>query len=372
MNSEFDTDGLRRRAELAGACEACRLPGHRPPLSDAAAVALAAGRVDLVTRQILAARRQSGKQIPSVGGFGALRILVDERDRWLSKDTMNKPGSALVYRVRAGELAKRIGHLRSAVVMSQHHYANGVRAVRRERRDGMHLDLEQRDSVFDALMRTPAPVQHGTLMRGGLAVVDAVTARLSEVAERTPLSSRIGRANDVIEQYVDQKDDRFADRYDTLLFAAGTSFDRVERSPAWRSEYFEVQRNQLDLADELTQISVDVQSLRQVSKELDAIANTVFDDVTRTQVRTRRTALDAVWTQLVDRVAALSRVAELVTQAEGRLETMNVMARAQSLDTRIDDLVARAGFRELSTDNTHHVGDQVNGVDEMLAIYGGR
>ena len=36
------------------------------------------------------------------------------------------------------------------------------------------------------------------------------------------------------------------------------------------------------------------------------------------------------------------------------------MARAHSLDDRIDDLVGRSGSREMSAENTHFVGDQVH------------
>ncbi|MEO7078544.1 MAG: hypothetical protein ABIY38_06585, partial [Rhodococcus sp. (in: high G+C Gram-positive bacteria)] len=150
-----------------------------------------------------------------------------------------------------------------------------------------------------------------------------------------------------------------ADRYETLLFIAGTSYDRVNFSPAWRSEHFLVQRTQLDLAEELTQVAVDTNSLHDISTELEDIAGAMLDDATRVQVATRRAVLESVWTQLIDRVAALVRVADLVTRSEGDHSAMDVVQKAHSLDNRIDALVSRAGNRELSADNTHFVGDQI-------------
>ncbi|NKS78228.1 hypothetical protein GS539_21225, partial [Rhodococcus hoagii] len=44
-------------------------------------------------------------------------------------------------------------------------------------------------------------------------------------------------------------------------------------------------------------------------------------------------------------------------------------ALGHSLDTRIDELIARSGDRELSADNTHHVGDQFGGVEELMGTY---
>lgn len=342
-------------------CERARLDGRRPLLSDAAAIAIAAGRLDEPTRIVLASRRRAGKTLPSVGGFSTIRVLDDERRRWLAKDTKNKPGSAVVYRLRAAELTKRLDHLRTSMVMSTRHYANGVRAVRRDRRDGLHLDLDQRDALFDALIHTPVPKQEsGTVVeRTGLSFLDSAAGRVAEVAKNTRFQEIGDRAATVMADFADRQDDTFSDRYETMLFLAGASFDQVHGSAAWRSEHFFVQRTQLDIVDELTQIAVDVNALRDIDDELDGIAAMMFDDATRAQVASRRAALDTVWSQLIDRVAALVRVADLVTHAEGELTTMDVMQKAHSLDSRIDALIARAGHRELSADNTHFVGDQL-------------
>ncbi|MGA9872151.1 MAG: hypothetical protein WBQ44_13545 [Rhodococcus sp. (in: high G+C Gram-positive bacteria)] len=358
---QIGSDRERVEERVRRWCDDARLEGRHPLLSDGAALAIAAGLVDESTRAVLAARRRGGKTLPSLGGFSTLRVLSDERQRWLNKDTKNKPGSAVVYRLRAAELGKRLDHLRTTFVLSTKHYANGVRAVRRERRDGLHLDVDQRDALFDALVATPVPKQHvGTFVeRTGRGLLDSAAERVADAAKKTRFGELGDRAASVMAEFADRKDDAFSNRYETMLFVAGTNYDRIHRSPAWRSEHFLVQRTQLDLADELTQVAVDVKTLREIDDELDGIAAMMFDDATAAQVASRRAALDVVWSQIVDRVAAIVRVADLVTHSEGELATMDIMARAHSLDDRIDDLVARAGHRELSADNTHFVGDQL-------------
>ncbi|QCB51856.1 hypothetical protein E5720_17225 [Rhodococcus sp. PAMC28707] len=360
-HTEIGTSRERVEEQVRNWCERARVDGRWPMLSDASSVAIAAGRLDAPTREVLAARRRAGKSVPSIGGFATARTLAEERSRWLAKDTKNKPGSALVYRVRATELTKRLDHLRTIVVMSTDCYAHGVRAVRRERRDGIHLDLDQRDALFDGLLHTPVPRQHigGLAARTGLSVLDVAADRVAEVSKNTRFETVGDRASAMMAQVADQKDDVFADRYETLLFIAGTSYDRVNSSRAWKSEQFLIQRTQLDLAEELTQVAVDTNSLQEISTELDDIARVMLDDATRVQVATRRAALESVWSQLIDRVAALVRVADLVTRAAGDHSAMDVVQKARSLDNRIDALVSRAGNRELSADNTHFVGDQI-------------
>lgn len=351
-------------------CERARLDGRHPPLSDAAALLVAAGRVDGTTRQILADRRRAGRTLPSIGGFGDLRLLADEHARVVAKAATLRPGPLqLAYRYRAAELGRRLGALRSTMTLSSAHYAAGVRAIRRDRRDGVHLDPEQRDVLFDALTRTPTPLPvHGRpLHELRNAVLEGAAVRVSKASEHTRAHDMGRRAAQALERAAVPDDDRFVDRYDTLLFLAGTLYDRIEGSETWHSEHFAIQRAQLDLAEELTQISVDTVALHGIIGELDdALAST---PEAREHVASRRNALEPVWDQLVDRVSALARIGDLLTQAEIQLRAMMSMRWTTSLDSRIDELIARSGSRELSAENTHHVGDQLGEVEELLSTF---
>ncbi|BCN48250.1 hypothetical protein GS491_20695 [Rhodococcus hoagii] len=369
-----ESSAAERRARIEEhvrySCERARLDGRHPQLSDAAAVLIAAARVDAPTREILGARRRAGRTIPSIGGFGGLRLLSDEYAGVAAKAASLQPGPVqLAYRYRAAELGKRIAALRSAVTMSAAHYGGGVRAIRRERRDGVHLDPAQRDALFAALQRTPAPlpVHRRKLHELRNAVLESTAERVTRVSALTRAEDVGRRAAEALERAVEPDDDRFVDRYDTLLFLAGTLYDRIEGAPVWHSEHFAIQRAQLDLGEELTQIAVDTVALHGIVGELDDAVQSSPE--AREHVQSRRDALTPVWDQLVVRVAALARIGDLLDQVESHLRATESMRWATSLDTRIDELIARSGDRELSADNTHHVGDQFGGVEELMGTY---
>ncbi|MCA1004090.1 hypothetical protein LCL87_00025 [Rhodococcus hoagii] len=369
-----ESSAAERRARIDEhvrySCERARLDGHHPQLSDAAAVLIAAARVDAPTREILGARRRAGRTIPSIGGFGGLRLVSDEYARVAAKAAALRPGPVqLAYRYRAAELGKRLAGLRSAVTMSAAHYGGGVRAIRRERRDGLHLDPAQRDALFAALQRTPAPlpVHRRQLHELRNAMLESTAERVARMSAHTRAEDVGRRASEALERAVEPDDDRFADRYDTLLFLAGTLYDRIEGAHVWHSEHFAIQRAQLDLAEELTQIAVDTVALHGIVGELDGAV--LSSPEAREHVQSRRDALAPVWDQLVVRVAALARIGDLLDQVESHLRAMESMRWTTSLDTRIDELIARSGNRELSADNTHHVGDQFGGVEELMGTY---
>lgn len=369
-----ESSAAERRARIDEhvrySCERARLDGHHPPLSDAAAVLIAAAHVDTHTREILGARRRAGRTIPSIGGFGGLRLVSDEYAAIAAKAASLRPGPVqLAYRYRAAELGKRLAGLRSAVTMSAAHYGGGVRAIRRERRDGLHLDPAQRDALFAALQRTPAPlpIHRRQLHELRNAMLESTAERVARMSAHTRAEDMGRRAAEALERAVEPDDDRFADRYETLLFLAGTLYDRIEGAPVWHSEHFAIQRAQLDLAEELTQIAVDTVALRGIVGELDGAV--LSSPEAREHVQSRRDALAPVWDQLVVRVAALARIGDLLDQVESHLRAMDSMRWTTSLDTRIDELIARSGNRELSADNTHHVGDQFGGVEELMGTY---
>ncbi|MDG3012593.1 hypothetical protein G4X40_20850 [Rhodococcus sp. D2-41] len=359
----------RTAAQVRSWCDRAVLDGRHPELSDTAAVLVAAGYLDEPLRAVLAARRRAGRTLPGIGGFAALRLISDEHRRVRVKLDGPRPvPGQLLLKYRAGELGKRLQMMRSAFVMSGAHYANGVRAVRRDRRDGLHLDLPQREALFAALQRTPTPQASLRWDVAGHAALLGTVDRLAQVwqdlrgAAGSPIPDLRARA-------ADPRQARFADGYETLLYLAGALYDRIDGSPAWHSDHFVMQRVQLDLAEELTQIAVDTVALRGLLAELDAVQRSARDQRTREQVDARRDALRPVWNQLIERVAALVRIAELLTRAEEQLRSITAIERTMSLDSRIDDLIARSGNRELSAENTHNVGDQFGDLDALMGAY---
>ncbi|MFX1758438.1 Uncharacterised protein [Rhodococcus gordoniae] len=369
-----DHDGtpVDRRARIAGQvrrwCESGSIEGRHAPLSDAAAVALAAGHLDESARAIVANRRRAGRRLPALDGFGELRRLSDDHARIRARIAGQRPGAArLALEYRANELGKRIRMARQTVVHSPLHYAQGVRAVRRDRRDGLHLEIEQREALFAALQRTPAPLPVAPVEQAREMVLGVAVDRVSRWSEHTPLAEAGRRVAERLGQERPAGDDRFVDRYDTLLFLAGSLYDRIEASAAWRSDYFEVQRAQLDLAEELTQIAVDTVALRDLLDELRAAVRSAPE--ARSGLESRVAALAPVWDQILARVTALARIGDLLTRAEDHLHLAHIAQRTANLDERIDDLIGRSGVRELSAENTDFVVDQLGAAaGSMVAL----
>lgn len=358
----------RTAAQVRSWCDRAVLDGRHPELSDTAAVLVATGYLDEPLRAVLAARRRAGRSLPGVGGFGALRLIADEHRRVHARLGGPRPvAGQLLLKYRVGELGKRLQLMRSAFVVSGAHYANGVRAVRRDRRDGLHLDLAQREALFAALQRTPTPQASLRWDVAGHAALLGTVDRLAQVWQ--DLRGAGAQPPDLRARAADPHQARFADGYETLLYLAGALYDRIDGSPAWHSDHFVMQRVQLDLAEELTQIAVDTVALRGLLAELDAVARSARDQRTREQVGARRAALRPVWDQLIERVAALVRIAELLTWAEEQLRSITAIERTMSLDSRIDDLISRSGNRELSVENTHNVGDQFGDLDALMGAY---
>lgn len=384
VNGGADVLVTERRALISNQvrawCGAGLIEWNRPELSAEAALLLAGGYVDDDTRSVMANRRAVGRSFPDIGGWSELRQLTDEYARTCGRLSANRIGPVhVVLERRVQVLEKRVQAARAAVVRSNRHFASSVRAIRKDRRDGLHLDVDQREALFVGLSRTPVPMKPvtglGVVAGTGSAALDKLAGRLARFEGSGVIADTGRRLAEALDGLVDHDHSVAAGRYDALRYLAGNVYDRIESSNAWHSDHFVIQRNQLDLADEVTQISVDTVALRSILAELDEAASFARDEGTRASIDSRTEALGAVWDQLVERAAALARIADLVSRAEDQLSSQRAALHAASLDSRIDDLLARSGSRELSAANTHHVGDQFDGVDELMfahraALYG--
>lgn len=373
-----DVSALERRTLISGHvrtwCEAGLVEWNRPDLSGEVALLLAGGYTDDDTRTIMANRRGVGRPFPDIGGWSELRHLTDDYARTCRRLSAARIGPVrVVLEQRMHALEKRVQAARLAVVRSNRHFASSVRAIRKDRREGLHLDAAQREALFVGLTRTPVPAKSvtglGAAVGSGNAALDKLAGRLADLDGHGRLADAGRRVGEMLDGLALHDDAGTAGKYDALLYLAGNVYDRIESSIAWHSDHFAVQRNQLDLADEITQISVDTVSLRSILSELDEAEALARDDVTRASINSRTRALDAVWDQLVERVAALTRIGDLVARAEDQLGSQRAVAHAASLDSRIDELLSRSGSRELSAANTHHVGDQFDGVDELIIAH---
>ncbi|MGZ8178059.1 hypothetical protein ACXVUM_09000 [Williamsia sp. SKLECPSW1] len=363
-------------------CEKSTIPGRHPELSDPAAVAIATGHLDASARGVVLARMSAGLPIPSSAQmlpgtreFAELRRL--QRTVAALDEQANAPMTpsmvAAVIRARRNSVARKLDDARRVLVNGKGVFATGVRAIRRERREGTHLEAVDRERLFIGLTYTPTPDVGGYVRRIGNAALERVAGAIENAAARSGKDS--GRrwfaemAGDV-ESAAPSADSRFIDGYETMLFAAGSFYDRVLRCPAWHSEHFALQRGQVDLHAELAEIAADVIALRAIRVDLDTSRRSAgFDDDLDGHIARRERSLRPVWRELVDRVAALATVAEVVESAAAELRVLEEYARTATIDDRIDELVGRSGSREVSADNTRRLTEQVRAGEENLRIY---
>lgn len=357
MTGDATNERARRADMIRTIAESARIESTHDPLSDRAALLIATARLDESVRTIVLARLRAGRKFPALGGFGRLRLMTEEL-RWLDgriAEARTGPTKVALTQRRA-LLARRLGGQRTTFVMSSGRYAHGVRAIRRERREGVHLDVDQRTALFDALCATPTPlgVGPGPLGRVREIAGTIVAERLESVHERSAEMARSVAGRDA---------DRFADRYDTVLFLAGMYHDRMHASRMWESELFAIARAQLDPGTELLHIAVDVVALAQIDAELTAalaVQGDSADDAGRREILVRRGDLFPVWDQVIDRVAALSRIVDELAVAEVEHRSLDAVQRSVGLDERIGELLGRSGDREISADSTHAVSDRIS------------
>ncbi|MBE7161453.1 MAG: hypothetical protein INR72_09415 [Williamsia herbipolensis] len=363
-------------------CEKSTIPGRHPELSDPAAVAIATGHLDAAARSIVLARMSRGLPIPVASQilpgareFAELRRL--QRTVAALDEQANAPVTpsvvAAVIRARRNSVARRLDDARRTLVGGKGVFATGVRAIRRERREGTHLEAVDRERLFIGLSYTPTPDVGGYVRRMGNAALERVAGVIENAAAKAGKDSGRRWLPDLVgdaESITPGADSRFVDGYETMLFAAGSFYDRVMRCPAWHSEHFAMQRGQVDLEAELAEIAADVIALRAIRVDLDSSRRAAgFDDDLDGHIARREQSLRPVWRELVDRVAALATVAEVVESAAAELRVLEEYAHTATIDDRIDELVARSGSREVSADNTRRLTEQVRAGEENLRIY---
>ncbi len=364
-------------------CEKSVIPGVQPELSDAAAVVIATGHLSVDARAAVVRRMSAGLPIPTSaqiagpGGFGGLRRLqrtIAATDTQLT-NPMLPSMVAPVIRSRRNTMTRRLDDARKTAINGKGVFATSIRGIRRERREGVHLELIDRERLFVGLTFTPTPNVNsgGYVRRAGTAAIDRVAGAVGAAAAKAGMERGQRWVAEILgdlDAPSPSGDARFVDGYETILFAAGAFYDRIMRCPAWHSDHFDIQRSAVDLNAELADIAADVIALRTIRVDLDNSRRAAgFDADLSDHIASREVSLRPVWGELIDRVAALASVAEVVESAAIELRVIAEFAHTATIDDRIDRLVARSGEREISADNTKRLTEQVRAGEDQLRIY---
>lgn len=367
-------------ADLRRWAQEARLPGDPPPLSDDAALLIASGHLSPGGRALVVRRMSVGLPLPRLTGpyvdlrrlHHAILHLEKQLDTGMIPNVV-----ATVLRTRLSGMTRRRDDARRVVVVGKGVFATSTRAIRRERRENLYLEIDEREKLFTGLLYTPVanlPVGGG-VRRAGSAAVDRIAGFVGSLAGRGAaqnveawINEALGTDGQPVPAGHGGAD--FSDGYEALQFVAGHFYDRIQQSPAWRSDFFELQRSAVNLHAELAEIAADVVALRTLRVDLDrARASGGFDQGFADHLDQREAALRPVWTELLTRVHALIEIAQTVESAAVELRILDEYDRATTLDARIDHLVARSGDRELSVDNTRRLSEQVRAGEEQLRIY---
>lgn len=358
-----------------------RLPGDPPPLSDDAALLVAAGYTSPGGRALVVRRMSAGRPLPRLSepyvNLRRLQHSIVHLESQLATGSIPNM-VATVLRSRLSGMIRKRDDARRVVVGGKGVFATSTRAIRRERRENLYLEIDERERWFNGLLYTPVanlPVGGG-VRRAGTAAVDRVAGFVGSLAGRGAAQNVEEWINEALGGAPGQSaptgrgGSSFNDGYETLQFVAGHFYDRILASAAWRSDFFELQRTQVNLHAELAEISADVVALRGLRVDLDrARASGGFDEGFAAQLEQREATLRPVWSELLERVQALVEIAQTAESAGVELRLMDEYDRAATLDQRIDHLLARSGDRELSADHTRRMTEQVRAGEEQLRIY---
>lgn len=367
-------------ADLRQWTQDSRLPGDPPPLSDAAALLIASGHTSPSGRALLVRRMSHGLPLPRLHepyvDLRRVQHSISHIEQQLSTGVMPNM-VATVLRTRLSGMIRKREDARRVVVVGKGVFATGTRAIRRERRENIYLELDERERLFGGLLVTPVAnlPAGGGVRRAGTAAVDRIAGFVGGLAGRGAAAGVEEWINEALgspgsASSSSRSGASFSDGYETLQFIAGHFYDRIERSPAWRSDFFELQRTQVNLHAELAEIAADVVALRSLRVDLDrARASGGFDQGFADHLNQREATLRPVWTELLERVQALAEIAQTVESAAVELRILDEYDRAATLDARIDHLIARSGDRELSADHTRRLSEQVRAGEEQLRIY---
>lgn len=368
-------------ADLRRWTQDSRVPGDPSPLTDEAALMIASAYLTPEGRMLLVHRMSMGLPLPVLNIPAAelrrLQHSIGHLEDQLATGVL--PGMVTtVLRTRLSGMVRKREDARRIVVLGKGVFATSTRGIRRERRENIYLELDEREKLFAGLLATPCanlPVGGG-VRRAGSAAVDRIAGFVGNFAGRGAAASVEEWINEALGSAPGQGapasrgSSSFADGYETLLFVAGHFYDRIQRNRAWRSDFFEIQRGSVNLHAELAEIAADVVALRNLRIDLDrARASSGYDEAFSAHLDQREAALRPVWTQLLERVLALSEICSTVESAAAELHILDEYDRASTLDTRIDSLLARSGDRELSADHSRLLSEQVRSGEEQLRIY---
>lgn len=233
-------------------------------------------------------------------------------------------------------------------------------AAPQQDRGGDAVVSDTRWTLEGALARVPDSIKGEAGAVGGI-LNEAVSTISRVIAGRAVGDDGWKSSREQLLQ-VQAADLHFADSYDTALYILGIVLDRLDRSPAWNGDSLATQAASIDMNAEVMEIATDICELREVTIALQK-RNAGHSVTPQRRLRD----LGVVWRELVDRVVALVALADAVDVVDSELIRWSEHTTVDNLDERIDNLVARSGFRTTSVAHDHTVRKDIAESGRVMA-----
>lgn len=355
----------------------CR--GEGPPpvreLSDRAALLVACGLVEPRIGDVVRARLQRNLPFPTVGGFFQVRVIEEQRHDL--RRIIDSPAPSMLrmaLRTRLADLDRRYLTMRTGFTRGAGVFAFRVKDIRSDRRQGVHLDTDDRGRLFDALASTPTmapvPLVPRTLGELGTAAAAYGQREMGRVQLPQRVQSVVQALPSMPQIRADQR--RIPEMYTAMLMEVGGLYDRLLGAYARGGRAVDEIRLQFDPESEVIGLSGDLCRLREAAASAGVPpASSGFTTLTG-----MGPAIDGVWAEVVERAVALrelvesveSRAADAAAQAErlagiawenGMRPPAEPYQRSHT-DVAAEHLAARAGDRMLSTEAMRRLRGQID------------
>jgi polyribonucleotide nucleotidyltransferase len=141
---------------------------------------------------------------------------------------------------------------------------------------------------------------------------------------------------------------------------AGEILNQIEGSPVWNSEYLALERLQLNLDEEFTQITRVCRKLESMREMIKSHKGSNFDDpALRSELKFRKTAYAEAYAVVERRVATLYAYYIRLGEVENIIKQLDAASELRDTRNAFDDLLSEVALSELATAHVENLEAQL-------------
>lgn len=148
---------------------------------------------------------------------------------------------------------------------------------------------------------------------------------------------------------------------------AGEILNQIEGSPVWNSEYLALERLQLNLDEEFTQITRVCRKLESMREMIKSHKGSNFDDpALRSELKFRKTAYAEAYAVVERRVATLYAYYIRLGEVENIIKQLDAASELRDTRNAFDDLLSEVALSELATAHVDSLRVNLDALKENL------